>query len=309
MKNVMIDGASSPLGARLAEVLSHRSDIERLMGVEPDLSSHWSPDVELIDCEPDHRLQLQYMQDYEIDTVIQCGLAPDRSGEEERKEVAANVIETMRLGAAIGHKGSPVRSWVVLSSSAIYPIDTRRPLLNSEDSETVGEEDLVNFSLVEAEEYAIDVARHSPYLNVAILRLQEIVGKDVRGPLASYFDQALVPYVIGHDPVLQFLHLEDAIAAAQCAADLELAGIYNVALNGLIRFNEFISHLEKPTIPVLPFESGTLGALAGIVGLPHLPDSLLPLLRFGHAIDTNKIQAAGFKPKADQTDCAAAMRD
>lgn len=307
MKNVLIDGATSPLGMRLAETLSHRPDIRRLVGVEPEMSSSWSPDVELIDFEPDHRMQLQMLQDYEIDTVIQCGLAPDRTGE-TRAAVAAGVIETMRLGAAIGHTGSPVRCWVVLSSSSVYPIDSKRPLLNSEDSATVGEDDLLNASLVEAEEYAADVARRSPHLNVAILRLQEIIGKDVRGPLSSHFDQSIVPSVLGHDSLLQFLHVEDAIDAVACAADLELAGLYNVASNGVIRFGDFVSCLEKPTVPFLPIETGVFASLSATLGLPSLADGLLPRLRFGHAIDTHKIEAAGFKPKADQLDCAAALK-
>lgn len=306
MKNVMVDGASSPLGAAIAEALSHRPEVERLVGVEPELSSSWSPEVELIDSEPDHRLMFQYMQDYKIDTVIQCGLAPDRTGDHREPE-AGNVIETMRLGAAIGHKGSPVRSWVVLSSSAIYPIDSKRPLLNSEDSELVSDEDLLNSTLAEAEEYAVDVACQSPHLNVSILRLQEIVGSEMRGPLSSHFDQAIVPYVLGHDPVLQFLHVEDAIDAVTFAADLELAGIYNVASRGVIRLEEFLRFLEKRTIPVLPLESGLLGSLAGSIGLPYLPDHLLPHMRFGHAIDTGKIEAAGYKPRADQLDCASAF--
>ena len=307
MKNVLIDGATSPLGARLAETLSHRPDIRRLVGVEPEMSSSWSPYVELIDFEPDHRMQFQMLQDFGIDTVIQCGLAPDRTGD-RTSAIAASVIETMRLGAAIGHAGSPVRCWVVLSSSSVYPVDSKRPLLNTEDSATVAEDDLINASLVEAEEYAADVARRSPHLNVAILRLQEIIGKGVSGPLASHFDQRVVPTVLGHDPLLQFLHIEDAIDAVECAADLELAGIYNVASNGVIRLGDFVSCLEKQTIPFLPIETGVLSSLSATLGLPSLPDGLLPRLRFGHAIDTHKIEAAGFKPKADQLDCAAALK-
>jgi UDP-glucose 4-epimerase len=161
---------------------------------------------------------------------------------------------------------------------------------------------------VEAEEYAADVARRSPHLNVAILRLQEIIGKGVRGPLASHFNQRIVPNVLGHDPLLQFLHSEDAIDATVCAADLELAGIYNVASGGVIRFTRFLSHLEKQSIPFLPVETGALSSIAASLGLPSLPDHLLPRLRFGHAIDTSKIEAAGFKPKADQLDCASALQ-
>ncbi|MFT5443129.1 MAG: UDP-glucose 4-epimerase [Myxococcota bacterium] len=306
MKNVMIDGASSPLAAKLAEALSHRTEVQRLVGVEPEVSAHWSPDVELIDCEVDHRLQLQYLQDYEIDTVIQCGFSHGRTGA-AGEGPGADVIETMRLSAAIGHAGSPVRSWVVLSSSDVYPVDSKRPLLDDERSPTDSVEGSLGASIIEAEEYVVDVARRSPHVNVAILRLQELVGKGVRGPLAAHFDQSIVPHVLGHDPLLQFLHLEDAIQAIAFAADLELAGIYNVASREAIRFEELIRFLGKSSVPLLPIESGALASIASRLGLPNLRDELLAKLRFGHVIDTCKIEAAGFKASADQFDCATAM--
>lgn len=307
MKNVMIDGLPSPLADQLVESLSELPEIERLVGVEPALSSNWSQKIELIAVEPDHRLRLECLRDYEIDTVIQCGLAQDRTGA-CCKPAAADVIGTMRLGAAIGHPKSPVRSWVVVSSSAVYPVNSTRPLLNRESSKTVADEVVSDTSIVEAEEYASAVARRVPHLNVAILRLQELIGKTVRGSLSAHFDLAVVPAVIGHDPVLQFLHIEDAVAAVCFAARVELAGIYNVASRGVIRFSDFICGINRQTIWLPPIEAGALAPIAESIGLPHIANGLLDRLRFGHAIDTQKLESAGFKPSADQLDCAAVLR-
>jgi len=307
MKNVMLDGAASPLGNRLAEFLADRPEVKRLVGIEAELSSDGSPEIETTAYEPDHRRQLEFMREYEIDTVIQCGVAPDRSGGPMKSEMA-DVIGTMRLGAAIGHADSPVRSWIVLSSSSVYPVNSNRPLLNHEGSKTLADEDVLSTSLLEAEEYAADVARRAPHLNIAILRLQELIGLDVRGALSSLFDQTLVPSVIGHDPVIQFLHIEDAVAAVSYAANLELAGIYNVASRGVIRFDEFLASTRRQSFWLPPIEAGPLAPFAAMLGLPHIPDGLLDRLRFGHAIDTGKIEAAGFKASADQLDCAAVLR-
>ena len=307
MKNVLIDGVSSPLANRLAELLSHRPEIERLVGVEPAMNSNWPQEIELVAFESDHRRQLKHLRDYEIDTVIQCNLAPDRTGA-CCKPSAADVIGTMRLGAAVGHAKSPVRSWVVLSSSAVYPVNSTRPLLNHEASKTVADEVASDTSIAEAEEYASAVARRVPHLNVAILRLQELIGKDVRGPLSAHFDLELVPAVIGHDPVLQFLHIGDAVDAVSFAADRELAGIYNVASRGVIRFSDFLCSIHRKSIWLPPIEAGPLAPIAESLGLPHIANGLLARLRFGHAIDTHKLESAGFKPSADQLDCAAVLR-
>jgi UDP-glucose 4-epimerase len=114
--------------------------------------------------------------------------------------------------------------------------------------------------------------------------------------------------VIGHDPVLQFLHIEDAVAAVCFAAELELAGVYNVASRGLIRLNEFVEALDRASIWLPPFEMGPLTSIAARLGLPHIAEGMHDRLRFGHAIDTGKIEAAGFKPSADQLDCAALLQ-
>ena len=126
--------------------------------------------------------------------------------------------------------------------------------------------------------------------------------------LSAYFDQRVIPGVFGHDPVIQFLHLEDAVAAVSFAAELELAGIYNVASRGFIRFSEFVESLERSGIGLPPIAAGPFTPLAARLGLPHISEGMLDRLRFGHAIDTAKLEAAGFKASADQLDCAAVLR-
>ncbi|MCP4037825.1 MAG: NAD-dependent epimerase/dehydratase family protein [bacterium] len=308
MKNVLIEGVATPLGERIAEGLSHRPGVERIVGIDPDSDSTLHSQVELIAFEPNHHEQFEFMREHEIDTVIQGTLAPDRMGEPFAPR-AADVIGTMRVGAAVAHPGCPVRSWVVLSSSAAYPINEDRPLLNREANETLDRDDEVHGRLLEAEEYAAAVARRVPHLNVAILRMQEVIGEEIRGPLARHFAQGYVPNVIGHDALIQFLHVEDAIDAVTLAAKLELAGIYNVASRGVIRESEFLEAASRSDIPVLPLEAGMFAPLARTFGIPHIAEGILPTLRFGHALDTTKIEGAGFKPLADQFDCAAVLRD
>jgi UDP-glucose 4-epimerase len=307
MKNVMIDGVSNPVAAQLAASLSQRQEIKRLIGAETAVSANWSEDVELIAMEPDHRRQLECLRDYEIDTVIQCGVAPDRLGV-CHKPAPADVIGMMRLGAAIGHAKSPVKSWVVLSSSSVYPINSMRPLLNDEASRTLVDEAASDTSMIEAEDYASAIARRVPHLNVSILRLQELIGSGIRGPLSAHFEARRVPTAMGHDPVLQFLHIEDAVAAISFAAQVELAGVYNVASRDVIRLSDLLCMIGRESIWLPPVEAGAFVQVAESLGLPHFASGLLPRLRFGHAIDTRKLECAGFKPSADQTDCAELLR-
>jgi UDP-glucose 4-epimerase len=307
MRNVVVTGASNVLGRRVAEHLRDKEGVERIAGVETAASAEWIDGVELMSFGSDHRESIEFLRDNAIDTMIDCGLAPDPAGL-TAAAAEARVIEIMRLGAAAGHAGVPVRAWVIASSSAVYPITSNAPLLQRENGETRSDEGSVSAWLLEAEAYARDVAERTPYLDVSVLRLQQLSGRDARGPLAELLTQPVLPSVIGFDPQLQLLELDDAVRALIFAAELELAGIYNVASSGVVRLSEAMRELERPTLPVLPIEAGGLTSLARRFGLPHVPDGLLDLMRFGHALDTSKIASAGFHPDFDQRACLASLR-
>lgn len=307
MKGVMVTGASSPLGRRVLEALRRLDDTERIVGVEPAASAKQMEGVEPLSFSADHRELTDYLCANQIDTVIHCGMAPDRSGGSSEAQ-EAKVIDTMRLGAVLGSDEVPVRSWVVASSSAVYPVTSRAPLLHREDSETEDDESSPATSLLEAEEYVRDVAARCPHLNVAILRLQQLVGKGVRCPISPLLEQPILPSVIGFDATIQLLSIEDAVRALIFAARVELAGVYNVASQGMLRMSEVARHLDRPSLPVLPLEAGLLTPLARMARIPHVPSGMAELLRFGHALDTSKIAAAGFAPEYDQAACLAALR-
>lgn len=307
MRNVLVTGAASPLGKRLIEHLRSHDDVERVVGVEPPTSSDWIEGATLVSLGSDHREWVDLLQDDAIDTVIDCGLVPDRNGT-RAEPVEAKVVDAMRLGAAVGHSSARVRAWVVASSSAVYPIDSHAPLLWREESDVAAAQNPVADSILEAEGYVRDVAERTPHLNVAILRLQQLCGPGVRGPLASLLANPRAASPIGFDPPLQLLAVDDAVRALAYAAEVELAGLYNVASSGVLRRSEAARLLGRSSWPVLPFEVGSFAPVARSLGLPHVPSGMLDLLRFGQAIDTSKLAAAGFHPERDQRDCLASLQ-
>lgn len=254
----------------------------------------------------DHGALARVLRDEQIDTVLHCGLAPDRTGH-TTTPTGGDVIGTMSLCAAMSDRSLPSRSLVVASSSAVYPIQSYRPLLHREDGETERDESSPAASLLEAEAYAKSLAARSPHVNVAILRLAEPAGPGVHGPLARLLRQAPVPSAIGFDPLVQFLHAEDGVSALLFAARIELAGTYNVASAGAIRWRDAVGVLGKTAVPLVPIPPGPLQPVLRGLRLPHIPDGLVGLLRFGSAMDTAKFEAAGFAPGFDQRECVEAL--
>jgi len=308
VKRIAITGARSPLGLRLLDELERVPQVELVRGVEAR-AQHDSRDshrIDIVSFAPDHRIFAEYLEKERIDTVIQCGRVPDRSGLGS-SEKEADVIGTMCIGAAIGHEGSSVRNWILASSSAVYPIGSHSPLLQREGLELPREEETFAASIAEAEEYARDVAYRLPHVNVAIMRLQQLAGSTARGPLASLLSRNPVPTLMGFDAPIQFLNLRDASSAITFAARTELAGIYNVASAGLIRWRDAVRATGHSGVPVLPVNATPFEGMLQRLRVPIVPSELQDLLRFGHVVDIRKLERAGWRPQCDQVDCIRAL--
>lgn len=332
MRRIAVIGGASPLGRRVVARLAVRPEVELVRGIETraragvpsrsaaassfdsasrsasasDLGADAGFDV--VPFVPDPRPLAEFLEKEAIDTVVHANLVADRCG---ASAVArdADVIGAMSLGAAIGHADSPVRSWVVVSSSAIYPIGSQTALLHAEHAETAVEPVGFPASISEAEDYARETAARLPHVNVAILRLQQLAGHGIGGALARLLARDPVPTPAGFNPAIQLLHVEDAVEAIVHAVTRELAGIYNVASAGLIRFDEAVRIAGRSPRPLLPFAIAPVEPLLARLGLPFLPAELAALLRSGHAIDTAKLERTGWHPRFDQRECVVAVGD
>jgi UDP-glucose 4-epimerase len=306
MERVLVTGATCPLGRRLIQRLQEEPGLSKVIGIEPRNTTDRMDGIELVEFEPDDRELVAFIADQRIDTVIHAGMVPARSGSMARVG-PADVIGTMRLCAAVGSPKVSVRSLLLVSSSDVYPADPHTPLLQREDDVTADGEAEPSASLLEAEEYGRDVARRLGHLDVAILRLAELGGGGLGGPLSSALLQPLVPDPLGYDAQVQWLHAADAVDAIAFAARLELAGVYNVASDGVLRWSEARSLRGRPSIPVLPFEAGPFAPLLRRFGVPHLPEGTGDVLRFGSAVDSAKLRSAGWQARHDQHGCVRAL--
>jgi UDP-glucose 4-epimerase len=307
-RRIVVTGADSPVGQTLLEFLVEQPDVESVRGIVP---KHLPGDrnrtkLDVVPFHSDHRAFVDYLTEERPDTVIECGLAPDRTGLVSSKR-EADVIGTMRLGAAIGSDQGAVRNWILASSSAIYPIASGAPLIADEDSKLHPDLDPFVASIAEAEDYARDLAYRSAHINVSILRLQQLAGPKVEGALASLLRMDATPSPIGFDPSIQLLHVEDAARALAFAASAELAGVYNVASAGLIHWRAAIARSGRRPALALPIGRTPFAAILERFGVPHIPAALSDHLRYGHVLDIQKIQRAGWKPLHDQASCLSSL--
>lgn len=311
VRRIAVTQAHAPLARRLVERLRESPRVDHVHAVVAhEREAELAPaGAAVLPHAPDARAFAEFLEKESIDTVVQGVLSPGRSGLHER-EAAADVIGTMCLAGAVGQPGSPVRSWVIASSSAIYPLDSHGPLLHRETesirsagtpTDAVPQDaPALASTILEAEDYARDAARRLPHVNVALLRLQQLAGPGVTGPLAALLARDRVPVPIGFDPAVQLLHVDDAVDALAFAIRAELAGVYNVASRGVTRWHEAAAAAGRRTAPVLPIGARTLDPILAGLGIPHLPSDTVDLLRFGHAVDTRKLELMGWRAAWDQ---------
>ncbi len=61
-----------------------------------------------------------------------------------------------------------------------------------------------------------------------------MIGPTVESYITRWLSRGLVPTLLGFDPLLQFVHEVDALAALKLAIDREVSGIFNIAAEGVL---------------------------------------------------------------------------
>jgi UDP-glucose 4-epimerase len=143
--------------------------------------------------------------------------------------------------------------------------------------------------LVAADLYAASALWRYPDLGTCILRICYTLGASPAGTLASFLAGRFVPTVLGHDPLFQFIHEEDAAAAIVVALEKSLRGVYNVAGPQPLPLTEIVRQSGRRPVPI---PEPLFGLALGRFGLPRLPPGAVAHLKYPVVIDDSSFRAA-----------------
>src|SRR5207253_495257 len=134
---------------------------------------------------------------------------PNAGGRAAMKE--QNVIGTMQLLAAC-QQAPELRKVVFRSSTAAYGVSFRDPAVFTEDTEP-RDTPRGGFArdVLDIEGYLRGFRRRRSDVAVTVLRFAPLIGRRANTSLTRYFSRAVVPTVLGRDPRLQFVHVDDAL--------------------------------------------------------------------------------------------------
>jgi UDP-glucose 4-epimerase len=158
--------------------------------------------------------------------------------------------------------------------------------------------------LVAADLYACTALWRVPELCTTVLRLCYTLGPTGHGTLASFLRGPIVPYVLGFDPLFQFMHEQDVVSAICLTLEKRIRGVYNVSGPQPVPLTVAIRGTGRKAVPVPEM---IFTRILGRFGLPKLPAGALTHIKFPVVVDSSAFRAAtGFQHAVDE---AQAMRE
>ncbi|MDH6138647.1 MULTISPECIES: NAD-dependent epimerase/dehydratase family protein [Kitasatospora] len=316
-KVVLVTGVARQLGARFAERIRREPGVDLVVGVDvlpSDLAAEPAPADAPLAPYVFSRVDLrrpaiaQVLAEHAVDTVVHLnvsGTNPSAVGRATVKEI--NVIGSMQLLAAC-QQSALVRRLAVKSTTAVYGATSRDPAVFAERTQpkTLPTGGFAK-DAAEVEGYVRSFARRRPDVAVTVLRFANLVGPGADTPLAEYFTLPVLPTVLGRDPRLQFVHMDDAVEVLRLAAlepapgspdqPVDRRGTFNVAGDGVLLLTQCARRLGRPTLPMLRPALGWAAALARQARLVDFAPEQLELLTHGRVVDTTALhEVFGYRP-------------
>jgi len=295
-RRILITGLATYWGGRLAQALEASPDVDVIIGLDTRRPTVALERTEYVRSDENYSILSRIVRATGIDTIAHTFLVVDSTQMSSRTMHEINVIGTMNLFAAASAAGSTVRTVAVKSSAHVYGSSPSDPYLFREtDRRTGGARTKVERSLLEVETYVRDFARDNPHVSLALLRCCNVIGPDLATPITKALALPLVPKMAGFDPRLQLIHEDDVVSAIMFALEHGLAGIFNVAADGMLPWSEVCAIAGKHGLPIPPVATALSTEVLRRLGLVDLPPELMEVLRYGRGLDNRRLKEAGFR--------------
>ena len=243
-RTVCITGIAGRLGQALARRLHRNDDV---IGIDRRSLEVLPKDVEFHQVDIRRRRAEDIFRTHKIDALVHLNIMhdPRRSAQEHHE---FNVRGTQKILGLCQRHG--IGKVVVLSSANIYgPAPTNNQFL-TEEAPLMGSKGFGFIrDLIAVDMYCSSFFWRHPEIETVILRPVHIIG-GVRNAPSNYLRLDRIPTLMGYDPMVQLVHLEDVISAIQLALRPGIRGIFNIAGPEAAPLSELIRMLGKEQIPV-----------------------------------------------------------
>ena len=290
---VCVTGIAGNLGKQLARLLHGET---RLVGIDRRPFHEAPRDLE------HHTLDVRKNKVEEVfrrarpEALIHLGIMHDpRMPRSEAHSF--NVVGTHKILDICARHG--VRKVVVLSSANVYGphpdnsnfLPEEAPLMAAARQPDVAD-------LVELDIYAQSFVWRHPEIETVILRPVHIVGPTVRNAPSNYLRLLRPLTVMGFDPMVQLIHVDDVCRALALALRPGPRGVYNVVGPGEVPLSAVLRELGRHPVPVPAFLLRRLLRQAFESRLTGFPPGELDHIQYLCAVDGSRaIRDLGWAPR------------
>ena len=276
------------MAARRLADLGEGAGIDKVVGIDTSLPDADLGGVKFVRADIRTPVVGKVIAVDDVDTVVHLDINPPQRGRASGKELT--VIGTMQLLAAC-QRSAKVTKFVLGSSAAVYGSSSRDPAMFKESVlARGGVRSGFPREIVEVESYVRGFARRRPDVMITTIRAAQILHPLVDAPLRTYFSNPILPTVLGFDPRLQFLGLEDALEIIVQSVVHDRPGTFNAAGDGVVLLSQAARRLGRPQVPFPPVGFASVARRFVQTMGSDIPPDLHRLLTYGRAIDTTSLK-------------------
>jgi UDP-glucose 4-epimerase len=142
-----------------------------------------------------------------------------------------------------------------------------------------------------------------PELNITVLRPCNIAGPGVRNTFSLLLSEKRSPVLWGFSPLMQFIHIDDMRDAICSAFEKNIPGVYNVAPDDYIGFQDAIKAAGSKTLQIPSVPPAFTERIARFLKWKSFPPYLINYFKYPVIIDGSLFaKTFGFKPKKTLND-------
>lgn len=220
---VLITGIGGNLGRALARRLHRQCEV---FGIDRRQVRHMPKDINIEMVDIRRRKAEDIFRRERLDVVFHLNILHDpRSSQQQHHDF--NINGTQKIAALCAEHHVP--KLVVLSSANVYGPSPGNDQLLGEDAPLMASQSSALLrDLVSLDMLCNTFFWRYPEIETVILRPAHIVGPVDNAP-SRYFRLKRPPTLLGFDPMIQLIHVEDVVSALSLAMVPGLRGVYNIA--------------------------------------------------------------------------------
>lgn len=296
---IALTGAAGFLGRNLIGVLEEDPSVSRVIAIDvktPDTSgpkTRMVP-VDLTAPSAEERIS-EALAAEQVDTLVHLAFlsAPTHAAAWAHELESIGTMHLLNAARQVS-----LRKLVLWSQTMLYGAHPTNPnFLTEKHPLRADPEERYFADKMAAEREVMAFGAKAKGTVVTVLRTAPILGPTVSNHVTRYLGQRAVITLLGFDPLWQFVHEVDALAAFKLAIDRDHPGIFNVVGDGVLPLSTVVRLTGRTSLPMLHSAAAALVGALWAVQAAAVPPTFLRYLRYLCVADgARAAQVMGFRP-------------